>query len=260
MRTLATVNQKGGSGKTTTAVNLAAALGESGRRILLIDADAQASASRWLGCRDGGRGLYDVFVGDAGLAGNIRSTDVPGVELIPSSGTWLAGADRVLANRAGAETILRERIGELGNEWDYLIIDCPPALSILTINALTAVEELLVPVETHIMALDGLVALLQTVAMVQERLNPGLRIAGIVACRFDSRTRHGGDVVNELRQRFGDNVHATVIHENVRVAECPSFAQPVTRYDTRSTGAADYRALAREILEHEGDSNGSSAA
>ncbi len=258
MRRIATVNQKGGSGKTTTTVNLAAALGEAGRRVLVIDLDSQSSASQWLGVTDAGRALFDVFVGGMALAATIRPTAVAGVDLVPSSGAWLAGVDRALADEVGAEGILQRQLGALVGDWDYLLIDCPPALSVLTINALAAVTEILVPVETHVMALSGLAALVETAAAVTDRLNPDLHIAGIVACRFDGRTRHSNDVVAQLREQFGDTVHATVIRENVRLAEAPSFAQPITRYDTRSTGAADYRALAREILEHEGDPDGSS--
>ncbi len=247
-RRLATVNHKGGSGKTTTAVNLSAALGEIGRRVLLVDLDPQASATLWCGVHDGGRVLLDVLDG-ADPASAVRPTETPGVDLIPSS-TWLVNAERHLA-AGGTGDALRRVLATLPPRWDYVIIDCPPAISALTIAALTAADEAVVPVEAHVLALDGLAQLLRTVDLVRDRANPHLRIAGIVACRVDGRTRHAPEIVAELRRRFGPLVYGTVIRENVRLAECPSFAAPITRYDTRSSGAADYRALAREVVGQE---------
>lgn len=252
MRTLAIANQKGGSGKSTTTVSLAAALGEKQRRVLVIDLDPQHSSTSWFGVKDGGKGIYAVFAGNGGFAEIIHPGGVPGVEVAPSS-SWLVGADRLLAGEVGAEIILRRSLDRLpGDRWDYVLIDCPPTLGILTINALAAVKELLVPVESHIMALGGLAHLQQTVALVKERLNPELAITGILACRVDMRTRHAQDVVEQLRQRFGAVVFKTVIRENVRLAECPSFGQPITKYDGRSAGARDYRALAEEVIGQEG--------
>jgi chromosome partitioning protein len=256
MRTIACVNQKGGSGKTTTAVNLAAALGESGQRVLLIDLDAQASASSWLGITDGGRGLLDMFAGGAEAGALIRETSAPNVDIIPSS-AWLVGAEKALAAEVGAETILRSKLGALvsaaPSRWDVVLLDCAPSLGILTVNALAAVREVLVPVEAHVMALSGLAQLLQTISVVQERLNPDLEIAGIVACRVDARTRHSQEIVAQLRERFGEVVYRTAIRENIRLAECPSFGQPITQYDPRSAGAHDYRALAQEVVAQSGN-------
>jgi len=250
MRTIACVNQKGGSGKTTTAVNLAAALGERGQHVLLIDLDAQASASSWLGITDTGRGLLDMFAGGAEARSLVRETSAPNVDIIPSS-AWLVGVEKALAGEVGAETILRSKLGALANalpsRWDVVLLDCAPSLGILTVNALAAVREVLVPVEAHVMALSGLAQLLQTVSVVQERLNPELEIAGIVACRVDARTRHSQEIVAQLRERFGPVVYRTAIRENIRLAECPSFGQPITQYDSRSAGAHDYRALAEEV-------------
>jgi len=248
MRTIAVTNQKGGSGKTTTSVNLAAALGEKGKRVLLVDLDAQASSSTWYGVKDGGKGLFDVFVGNGNLVDLVHQTSAPGVELIPSS-SWLMGTDKSLAGEVGAETILRRHLDRLPRDrWEYVLLDCPPALGVLTVNALAAAGEVLVPVESHVLALNGLAQLLKTLDVVKERLNPSLEIMGILACRVDSRTRHALEVVEMLRTRFGKQVFKTVIRENVRLAESPSFSQPITQYDPGSHGAEDFRSLALEIL------------
>ena len=253
MRTLAIANQKGGSAKTTTAVNLAATLGEGGSRVLLLDLDPQASASQWYGMTTASRGLLDVFVGTGTLAALVQPTTVAGGDLVPAS-TWLVGVEKALAGEIGAETLLRRHLEALPTaRWDYLLIDCPPTLGLLTVNALAAVQGLLVPVEAHVMALQGLAQLLQTVAVIQARLNPALSIAGILACRVHARTRHAQEVVEELRRRFGDLVYQVVIRDNVRLAECPSFGCPITHYAPRSPGAEDYRALAAEIRQRQGD-------
>jgi len=252
MRTFAIANQKGGSGKTTTSVNLAAALGEQGRRVLMVDLDPQHSATSWFGINNAGKGVLGMFMGDGNLLEFIQETGAAGVQVAPSS-AWLVGAEKVLAGEVGAETILRRQLAKLPEDrWDYILIDCPPTLGILTINALAAAQELLVPVEAHVMALAGLAQLLHTVEVVQERLNPELRVSGVLACRVDSRTRHAREVVEMLRERSGDLVYQTVIRENIRLAECPSFGQPITQYDSRSAGAADYRALAQEVIRQEG--------
>lgn len=252
MRTLAIANQKGGSGKTTTSVNLAAALGEKGRRVLLLDLDPQHSATAWYGIKTVGKGVMDLFVDGGDVRDYIQETGASGVDMIPSS-PWLVGAEKVLAGELGAESILRRHLQSLPEDrWDYALLDCPPTLGILTINALVAARELLVPVEAHVMALSGLAQLLNTVKVVQERLNSELKISGILACRVDARTRHAREVVQQLRERSGDLVYRTVIRENVRLAECPSFGQPIAQYDPRSAGAADYQALAAEVILQEG--------
>jgi chromosome partitioning protein len=252
MRTIATANQKGGSGKTSTAVSLSAALAEQGRRVLLIDLDPQASATSWYGVADGGRGLLDVFTDNGDLAAIVHNTNVARVDVIPSS-AWMVGAERAMAGELGAETLLRRAMAKLpAKRWDYVLVDCPPTLGLLTVNALAAVRELLVPVEAHIMALQGLAQLLKTVDVIKDRLNPDLEITGILACRVNSRTRHSQDVLQELRGTFGNVVYNVAIRENVRIAEAPSFGQPITLYDPRSNGAEDYRALAAEVIAQEG--------
>jgi len=251
VRTLAIANQKGGSGKTTTAVNLAAALGEHGRRVLVVDLDPQASASHWYGIKDAGRGLLELFTGTRHLAGLIVPTGAPGVALVPSS-AWLVGVEKALAGEVGAELVLQRHLRRLpAEQWDYVLVDCPPTLGVLTVNALAAVREVLVPVEAHVMALHGVAQLLQTVDVVRERLNSPLELAGILACRVDTRTRHAHEVVEQLRHRFHTLVYRVIIRENVRLAEAPSFGQPITQYDPRSAGAEDYRALATEVTRQE---------
>ena len=251
MRTVAVANHKGGSGKTTTAVNLAACLAERGRRVLLIDLDAQASASSWLGDRARDDGLLQLFAGNRHLEDLVQPTGTDGVEIVPAS-TALTGIDRALAGEPGGETILRSELLCLPpRRWQYIIVDCPPALGILTTNALTAVGEVLVPVEAHVMALNGLAQLRHTLDLVRRRLNPELVLAGVLACRVDGRTRHAQEVLMELRQHFGHQVYRAVIRENVRLAECPSFAQPIIRYAPTSAGAADYQAFADEVIQQE---------
>lgn len=248
MKVIAVAMQKGGSGKTTTTVNLAAALAEKGKRVLVIDVDAQANATSWFGVKDAGKGVFSVLCENASLADIIRETSTKGVDIAPGS-TWLVGAEKALASEVAAEAILRRRLAKLKDRWDYVLIDTPPTLGALTINALVAADEVLVTVEAHIMALNGLAQLMETLEVVRERLNDKLKIAGLVACRVDGRTRHSTDVVEELRKRFPKDTLDTVIRENVRLAEAPSFGLPITTYETNSTGAEDYRALAKEILK-----------
>ena len=249
-RILAITNQKGGSGKTTTAVNLAATLGELKRRVLLVDLDPQASASNWFGITEEGKGLFEAFTESRNLKDLIHQTCVPLVEMIPSS-AWLVGVDKALAGEVGAEMILKRHLAELSDQWDYILLDCSPTLGIVTINALVAAKEILIPVEAHVMALRGLAHLLQTVETIRVRLNADLAISGILACRVDARTRHALEVVAQLRERFGKQVFQVVVRESIRLAECPSFGKPVTLYDPQGNGAKDYRNLAKEVKRQE---------
>jgi chromosome partitioning protein len=246
MRTLALTNQKGGSGKTTTAVNLAAAMAELRQRVLLIDLDPQASASAWLNRPSTERGLYDVFTENSRLVSLISETDVPNVSLIPAS-SWLVNIERAMAGDVGAETLLRRAVERLPADWDYVLLDCPPHLGFLSVAALVAARDVLVPVEAHVMALSGLAALVQTIERVRERLNAELTLRAILACRVDVRTNLARDVVERLRERFGPLVLKAIIRESVRLAEAPSFHQPITSYAPSSAGAEDYRAVAREL-------------
>jgi len=251
MRKIAILNQKGGSGKTTTAVNLSAALVERGRKVLLIDLDPQASTSAWYGSTEQNKVLLNVFTQDINIKTAIIKTHIKALSLIPAS-TWLIGLEKALAHEVGSELILKRKLLELDQtEYDYVLIDCPPTLGILAINALCAVDELLIPVESRIMALSGLVQLLQTVDVIKSRLNSALKITGIVACRVDSRTKHSKEIVEELRNKFKDLVFDTIIRENVKLSEAPSFAQPIMQYDTESRGALDYRLLAQEVIKQE---------
>lgn len=249
----AILNQKGGSAKTTTAVNLSSTLAEQKKHVLLIDIDPQGSASSWLGFQKPSKELYTVFVENRSIAGIVNNTAIPGLDIIASS-PWLISADKVLSSEVGAENILKQRLEELKDTpWDYVLIDCPPTLGIMSLNALTAAHKVLVPLETHIMAVQGLVQLLNTIQTVKERLNPSLEIDGILPCRVNKRTRLSQDIIANLREKFNGKVYTSTIRENVKLAEAPSFGQPITIYDTKSTGAEDYRSLASEIIKNRRD-------
>lgn len=249
---IAVTNQKGGSGKTTTTVNVAAALGEAGHRVLVVDLDPQASASGWCGVRDGGSGLfelfanYDHFLATKGISSLVQETALSGVDLI-ASGPTLARAEKALASEPGAADIFRDALKELPPRWDFVLVDCPPSLGLLTISALNAADGALVAAAAHPLTLDGLANLMQTIKRVQERMNPGLQILGVLVCRL-KRTNLSRDVVTHLRERFGDLVLEVMVRENERLAEAPSHGLPITAYDTHSAGAEDYRAVAKELL------------
>jgi chromosome partitioning protein len=250
-RIIAVANHKGGTAKTTTTVNLGACLAESGRQVLLVDLDPQRNASSWLGMSGERGGSYTILTEDSTLDEEIRQTSVAGLAVVPAT-RRLSQTEKVLAGELGAETLLRRHIATRDlSPWHYILFDTAPALGLLTVNALAAAGEVLVPVEAHVLALSGVMQITDTVELVRERLNPDLRVSGFVLCRFDPRTRHSAEVRDSLAQKFPGQVLRTVIRENVRIAEAPSFNAPINVYAPRSAGATDYRALAAEIIAAE---------
>ena len=251
MRSIAIINQKGGSGKTTTAVNLAAALGENDRRVLVVDMDPQASATQWFGIRNPGRGITDLIITQLRLLDLVRATEVAGVAIVPAS-AWLSGAEKTMEWDGASLTMFQRSVQALPRgQWDYMLVDCPPSLGILTANALIGVTEVLIPVEAHHMALPGVDRVMASVETLKKPLNEKLEVTGVLACRVDHRTRHSREVVQELRSRYGNLVFTTEVHENMRLAEAPAAGLPINLYDRLSKGARDYRDLANEIIGQE---------
>ena len=251
-RVVALANQKGGVGKTTTAINLSAGLAALDRRILLVDLDAQANATSGLGFprQKEGANSYDVLIaGNARAA--IRATAFPNLDLLPS-GRDLVGAEIELVDHEDREGRLREALRGVRDDYAFVFVDCPPSLSLLTVNALAASDSVLVPIQTEYFALEGLSELLETIDRIRRSFNPGLALEGIVLTMYDERTNLARQVTDDIRNHFGDRVYQTVIPRNVRLGEAPSFGKPVLSYDIKSKGAEAYLALAREFLARQG--------
>ncbi|HET8679904.1 MAG TPA: ParA family protein [bacterium] len=246
-RIIAIVNQKGGVGKSTTAVNLGACLAAAGHRTLVVDLDPQANSTSGLGIpRDRQLGsVYDLLLDGQALAGFVVSCTVPDLFVVPST-INLAGAEVELAAVVGRETRLRHALAEA--DFPIVLIDCPPSLGLLTINALTAATEALIPIQCEYYALEGLTQLLQSIELVKRHLNDGLEISGVLLTMYDPRTNLSDQVADEVRRYFGDLVYATVIPRSVRLAEAPSHGKPITLYDPASRGAQAYQALAQEVI------------
>jgi chromosome partitioning protein len=257
VRVIAVANQKGGVGKSTTAVSLGAALAELGHRVLVVDLDPQGNASTGLGIRHENREVtvYDVLAAEAPIEGAVVPTPIPGLFAVPST-IDLAGAEIELVSQFSREMRLRKALEPLRNgvsepdeRFGFILLDCPPSLGLLTVNALAAAEELIVPIQCEYYALEGLGQLLRNVRLVQQNVNPALRLTGIVMTMFDPRTKLSEQVVAEVRRYFGDHVYRTIIPRTVRLSEAPGFGQPITVYDPSSKGARSYRELAREVVD-----------
>ena len=247
MAKIAVFNQKGGVGKTTTSVNLSACLAAAGFATLLVDIDPQANATSGVGVMRPERSMADVLLDDAPMADVIRSTEIARLDLAPSAPD-LAGAAIELPGRPEREHILRRAVAQVTSAYRFVVIDCPPSLDLLTVNALTAAERLIVPVQCEFYALEGLSRLIETVTAVQASLNPGLRVSGMLMTMHDPRTRISSEVIDEVRRHFGDLAFATVIPRNVKLAEAPSHGKPVIHYDPTSAGAAAYASVTKEVV------------
>lgn len=248
-RIIAVVNQKGGVGKTTTTINIAAAMTLRAKRVLIIDLDPQGNASTGLGIgkRDRGTTLYEVLLDEADIFESIHETSVPGLHLIPSH-IDLSAAEMEIGGQPGRNTKLRAALAPLHDKYDYILIDCPPALGLLTVNALATSHSVLVPLQCEFYALEGLSQLLKTVEMAKGSINPSLVIEGVMLTMYDVRNRLSAQVASDVRKHLGRAVFNNMIPRNVRVAEAPSFGKPVMMYDPSSTGAKAYTALSDEIL------------
>ena len=252
---IAVTNQKGGVGKTTTSINLAAGLAYSKKKVLLIDIDPQSNATRGLGVDSImiNKTSYDVIVGQVDIRKAKLGTDVPNLEIVPAS-TDLASAELDLSIlKSGREIRLRDQLKVVKGEYDYIIIDCPPSLGILNRNALTAADSVLIPVQCEFYALDGVTQLLSTIKFIQKNFNPSLTIEGILLTMLDQRTNSGIEVTQDVRKNFGKRVYNTVIPRNVKLAEAPSTGQCIFDFDPRSAGAIAYSNLTKEVRARNGD-------
>lgn len=249
-RIIAIANQKGGVGKTTTAINLCAALDEKGKKVLLVDMDPQGNATSGLGVdKNQKHTVYDLLVDDVNAADCILKKVYGNLDLMPST-VDLAGAEIEMLDIERHEFILKKKLRKLEKEYDFILIDCPPSLNLLTVNALTTANYVLVPIQCEFYAMEGLTQLMYTIQLVQKKLNPGLEIEGVVFTMYDVRTNLSGQVVESVKQYLKDKVYKTIIPRNVRLAEAPSHGMPIIEYDPKSAGATAYRKLADEVIAY----------
>ena len=252
-RVIAITNQKGGVGKTTTAINLSAALAEAGQRVLLIDFDPQGNTSSGLAADiEEGKTIYDLICRNSEFDNCVLKNTVENLDLIPADMN-LAGAEVEFQELEHMESKLKDAIKDYKKNYEYIIIDCPPSLSVLTINALTAADTAIIPIQCEYYALEGLNQVLKTIYLVRRKLNPGLKVEGVLFTMYDSRTNLSEQVVETVKENLRESIYETVIPRNVKLAEAPSHGKPINLYDTRSTGAESYRLLAAEIMSKESE-------
>ena len=251
-RIIAIANQKGGVGKSTTAINLSACLAEQNQRVLLIDIDPQGNATSGVGVdkNEAENTLYELLVGECELKDCIMENVYENLPLIPSN-VNLAGAEIELVGIEGREFLLKNQVDTIRDNYDFIVMDCPPSLNVLTINAMTTADSVLVPIQCEYYALEGLTQLIHTIELVKERLNPDLIIEGVVFTMYDARTNLSLQVVENVKANLNQSIYKTIIPRNVRLAEAPSYGMPINLYDTRSVGAESYRLLAEEVLHRE---------
>lgn len=249
-RVISIANQKGGVGKTTTAVNISAILAKKGKKVMLIDADPQGNASSGLGLeKDMEISLYDVLINDVSINDTLQNTEIKTLKVCPSN-MDLAGAEVELVSEMSREQRLKEKLDEVKDLYDFVIIDCPPSLGLITLNAFTASDSVLIPVQCEYFALEGLGQLLNTINLVKKHLNKSLEIEGAVLTMYDMRTNLSNQVVKEVKRYFEDKVYKTVIPRNIKLSEAPSFGMPIILYDAKSKGARAYEKLAKELSKN----------